>query len=57
MKALSKICMFAGYASIPISVLTFFNQDQASGIFIGLWVPTLLLSSMIARDTEEEDLL
>jgi hypothetical protein len=56
MKALTKICYFAGYASIPISVLTYFNQAETAGIFIGLWVPTLLLSGMIANGVEEEEL-
>jgi len=52
MKNLTKLCYFAGYASIPLSVLTYFQQDHAAGIFIGLWVPTLLLSGMIAKDAK-----
>ena len=51
MKNLTKLCYFAGYASIPLSVLTYFQQEPLAGIFIGLWVPTLLLSGMIARDS------
>ena len=51
MKNLTKLCYFSGYASIPLSVLTYFQQDPAIGIFIGLWVPTLLLSGMIAKDS------
>jgi len=52
--SLSKLCYFAGYASIPISVLTYFNQAETAGIFIGLWVPTLLLSGMIASGIDDE---
>jgi hypothetical protein len=54
MKNLTKLCYFAGYASIPISVLTYFNQAETAGIFIGLWVPTLLLSGMIVGSAEDE---
>lgn len=52
MKSIAKLCFFAGYASIPLSVLTYFQQDPKAGIFIGLWVPTLLLSGMLAKDAE-----
>jgi len=54
MKNLTKLCYFAGYASIPLSVLTYFNQAETAGIFIGLWVPTLLLSGMIVGSAEDE---
>ena len=61
---LSRICYLAGYASIPVSVATYMGKlttegvcmDGACtadtctlGIFIGLWVPTLLLTGMLVR--------
>ena len=61
---LSKICYLAGYASIPISVGAYmgkitaeglrmdgesFANEHRLGIFIGLWVPTLLLTGMLIR--------
>lgn len=47
--SLSKLCYFAGYASIPLSILAFIRESENVGIFIGLWVPTLLLSGMLAE--------
>lgn len=41
-KTLSKIFYIAAVASIGISVYTY-QSDANLGIFIGLWVPTLLL--------------
>jgi hypothetical protein len=38
MKNLTKLCYFAGYASIPISVLTYFQHAPKAGIFIGYQV-------------------
>lgn len=61
---LSKICYLAGYASIPVSVATYMGKlttegmcmdgmcsadTRSLGIFIGLWVPTLLLTGMLMR--------
>ena len=48
MKNLAKACFFAGYASIPVSIFAYLQESQSLGIFIGLWVPTLLLSGMLA---------
>lgn len=64
MNLLSKICYLAGYASIPVSVATYMGKlttdgmcmdgtctadTRTLGIFIGLWVPTLLLTGMLMR--------
>jgi hypothetical protein len=39
---LAKILYVAALISIPLSIMVYNNNPQA-GIFIGLWVPTLLL--------------
>lgn len=61
---LSEYCYLAGYASIPVSVATYMGKlttegmcmdgtcsadTRTLGIFIGLWVPTLLLTGMLVR--------
>lgn len=61
---LSRICFGAGYASIPVSIAAYMGKltsegicmdgtccadTRTLGIFIGLWVPTLLLTGMLVR--------
>ena len=58
---LSEYCYLAGYASIPVSVAAYLGKlnsqlgldhcadTRCLGIFIGLWVPTLLLTGMLVR--------
>ena len=41
---LSQILYIAAIISIPLSIIVYADNPQA-GIFIGLWVPTLLLLS------------
>lgn len=42
LKVLSKVLYVAALVSIPLSIMVYTDNPQA-GIFIGLWVPTLLL--------------
>jgi uncharacterized membrane protein len=61
LKFLSEISLVAGLLSIIASIVTWFSKredDQAHaerfGIFIGLWVPSLLiLSNRLSRLAEE----
>ena len=53
MKTLARICYGAAYASIPVSIAAYVQQSQYLGIFIGLWVPTLLISGMLAAERAE----
>ena len=43
-KFLSQILYIAAIISIPLSIIVYSDNAHA-GIFIGLWVPTLLLLS------------
>ncbi len=61
LRALSDVCLGLGFASIVISIFTWFfrsRQDPAHGerfgIFIGLWVPSFfMLSQRLARKADE----
>ena len=63
LKLLSDVSLIAGLVSIAASIVTWgSNKDQDSahaerfGIFIGLWVPSLLiLSNRLSRLAEEEE--
>lgn len=60
---LSDLCLGLGFASIIVSIFTWFfrsRQDPAHGerfgIFIGLWVPSFfMLSHRLSRKAEELD--
>ena len=64
LRHLSDVSLVAGVISIVISIATWFSkkdQDRAHaerfGIFIGLWVPSLLiLSNRLSRLAEEQEL-
>ena len=64
LRHLSDVSLVAGVISIVISIATWFSkkdQDRAHaerfGIFIGLWVPSLLiLSNRLSRFAEEQEL-
>jgi hypothetical protein len=64
LKTLSTVSLGAGLISIAISIATWVStkdQDRAHaerlGIFIGLWVPSLLiLSNRLSRLAEEQAL-
>lgn len=61
LRTLSDVCLGLGFASIAISIFTWFfrsRQDPAHGerfgIFIGLWVPSFfMLSHRLSRKAEE----
>jgi hypothetical protein len=61
MRVLSDVSLALGFASIIVSVATWFfrsKQDPAHGerfgIFIGLWVPSFfMLSNRLARKADE----
>ena len=63
LKLLSDVSLIAGLVSIAASIVTWGSnkdQDRAHaerfGIFIGLWVPSLLiLSNRLSRLAEEEE--
>ena len=42
---IGKFLYLLGLASIPLSVAIYSRGDTDLGIFVGLWVPTLLLLS------------
>jgi len=61
LRTLSDLCLGLGFASIIVSIFTWFfrsRQDPAHGerfgIFIGLWVPSFfMLSHRLSRKAEE----
>ncbi len=61
LRTLSDVCLGLGFASILISIFTWFfrsKQDpghgERFGIFIGLWVPSFfMLSHRLARKADE----
>jgi len=61
LKNASDICLYLGFASIILSIITWFSagrEDRAYGerfgIFIGLWVPSFfILSNRLSRKAEE----
>ncbi len=60
-RILSDVCLGLGFASILLSVFTWFFRGKAdpahgerSGIFIGLWVPSFfMLAHRLARKAEQ----
>jgi hypothetical protein len=61
LRILSDVCLGLGFASILLSVFTWFFRGKAdpahgerSGIFIGLWVPSFfMLAHRLARKAEQ----
>lgn len=61
LRTLSDLCLGLGFASIIVSIFTWFfrsRQDPAHGerfgIFIGLWVPSFfMLSHRLSRKADE----
>lgn len=61
LRILSDVCLGLGFASILLSVFTWFFRGKAdpahgerSGIFIGLWVPSFfMLAHHLARKAEQ----
>ncbi len=61
LKSASDICLYLGFASIILSIFTWFTASRQDpphgerfGIFIGLWVPSFfILSNRLSRLAEE----
>jgi hypothetical protein len=45
-KLLSDICFISGLVSIATSISMWYSVDHNTGIYVGLWVPTLLILSI-----------
>jgi hypothetical protein len=45
-KLLSDICFVCGLVSIATSISAWYSINHETGIFIGIWVPTLLILSL-----------
>jgi len=44
------LIMFAAFVSFVLSVVLFFGGDETQGIFVGLWVPSILsLGGLVLR--------
>ena len=54
MNKLDVVYLVASIASLTASVLLWFNDSQVAGIYVGLWVPSILgfwnIHKMNARD-------
>ena len=47
------LILFAAFASFVLSVTLWFSGDRQEGIFVGLWVPSILaLGSLVLRRAE-----
>jgi len=61
MKLASDICLYLGFLSIILSIVTWFTASRENraygerfGIFIGLWVPSFfILSNRLSRKADE----
>jgi hypothetical protein len=47
------LILFAAFASFLLSVVLFFGGNESQGIFVGLWVPSILsLGGVLLRRDE-----
>ncbi len=61
LKSVSDLSLFLGFASIILSIVTWFTAKEENrahgerfGIFVGLWVPSFfILSNRLSRKAEE----
>lgn len=52
------LILLAAFASFVLSVVLWFGDEKSSGLFVGLWVPSILaLGSfvLLALDSERRD--
>lgn len=56
MKKSDKIFLAAAFASFVLSISLWFNEQHQAGIFVGIWVPTILSCAgylkQISRDVK-----
>ncbi|WP_420583131.1 hypothetical protein [Reichenbachiella sp.] len=57
MKKSDKIFLIAAFVSFLLSVSLWFNGQSEAGIFVGLWVPSIICSAnyikLISKNTDQ----
>ncbi|MEO9964830.1 MAG: hypothetical protein ABJF11_03525 [Reichenbachiella sp.] len=58
MKNSDKIFLIAAFISFLLSVSLWFNGQQQAGLFVGIWVPTIISCAaylkLISKDLKED---